>query len=301
MRTFLLKVVTLFLIVFACSAFFLPLGDFVAVNAGLKDATGCDVQPNESTVYANTKLYPYIRNNDGDLDPEKIENGDLPPEGYVWGILAFQIKDADMKNPGFRYEGDPILLGTIKTHYEYFMNDDDERKATYDSDKMILDRNGDGEIDEGDAVKASDFPKDRKKYDIAALDPNEVYKCSDKGDLWSVNKLNVGPDSDATATASVDLHGGRDVDTAFGPFPTTPWEFANRFVTIAIGVAGGVSFLLMVYGSFRLMFAAGNPESIQQGRQIITAAIIGLIVILFSVFLLRLIGISILGLPIWES
>jgi hypothetical protein len=299
MRTFLLKVVTLFLIVFACSAVFLPLGDFVAVYAGLKDAKGCDVQPNESTVYGNTKLYPFIRNNGDDLDPEKIENGDLPPEGYEWEILAIQIKREGVNEPRFRYEDDdPTLLGTIKTRYKYFMNDDDERKATYDSDKMIMDRNGDGEIDEEDAVKARDFPNDREKYDIVARDPDEVYKCSDKGDAWPVNSNVAGPDSDATATASVDLHGGEDVDTAFGPFPTTPWEFANRFVAIAIGVAGGVSFLLMIYGSFRLMFAAGNPESVQQGRQIITAAIVGLIVVLFSVFLLRLIGVSILGLPI---
>lgn len=291
--------VTLFLIVFVYAAFFLPLGDFVSVYADLKGAKGCDVQPNESTVYGNTKLYPYIRNNEDGLGPEKIENGDLPPEGYEWEIYAIQIKREDIKNPRFRYEDDdPTLLGTIKTHYKYFMNDADERKATYDSDKMIMDRNGNGEIDEEDAVKASDFPNDLKKYDIVARDPDEVYKCSDKGDEWAVNKSGVGPDSGATATASVDLHGGGDVDTAFGPFPTTPWEFANRFVTIAIGVAGGVSFLLMIYGSFRLMFAAGNPESVQHGRQIITAAIVGLIVVLFSVFLLRLIGVSILGLPI---
>ena len=87
------------------------------------------------------------------------------------------------------------------------------------------------------------------------------------------------------------------IKTPLGDIPTTPAGFAAAFVTLAVGVSGGVAFLLMIYGSFRFMFAAGNPESVQQGREIITAAILGLIVVVFAVFILRLIGISILGLP----
>jgi len=72
----------------------------------------------------------------------------------------------------------------------------------------------------------------------------------------------------------------------------------NQILQIAIGVAGGVAFLMLVYGAFRMTFSQGNPEAIQDAREIITGAIIGLLLIVFSVFLLRLIGINILGLPI---
>lgn len=84
----------------------------------------------------------------------------------------------------------------------------------------------------------------------------------------------------------------------FPNLPTDPVEFASAVVRIAIGVAGGLAFLLMIFGAYKLIFSAGNPEALQQGRDTITAAIIGLVVILFSVFILRLIGIDILGLPI---
>ena len=75
-------------------------------------------------------------------------------------------------------------------------------------------------------------------------------------------------------------------------------NLVNNILSFAIGIAGGVAFLLLIYGGFKFMFSFGNPENIQQGREIITSAIIGLLVVVFSVFLLRLIGISILGLPI---
>jgi len=87
-------------------------------------------------------------------------------------------------------------------------------------------------------------------------------------------------------------------DTALGPIPTDVAGFASKFAAIAIGIAGGIAFLLMIYGSFRLVFSNGDVEAVQQGRQIIVAAVTGLIVIIFSIFILRLIGISILGLPI---
>ena len=88
-----------------------------------------------------------------------------------------------------------------------------------------------------------------------------------------------------------------DRDTT-GDLPENVRRVVNFAVSFGIGIAGGVAFLLLVYGGFKFIFSVGNPENVQQGREIITAAIIGLIVVVFSVFLLRLIGISILGLPI---
>jgi len=71
---------------------------------------------------------------------------------------------------------------------------------------------------------------------------------------------------------------------------------ASSFLSFGIGIGGGIAFLLMIFGAYRLMFAAGNPESVQQGQQIITAAIAGLLVIVFASFILRFLGLTILGL-----
>lgn len=100
-----------------------------------------------------------------------------------------------------------------------------------------------------------------------------------------IDKKNFNPESET-------------VQTELGLLSRDPAELATAAVRIGIGIGGGLAFLLMVYGSFRLIFAGGNPESVQQGREIITAAIIGLLVIIFATFILQLVGISILGLKL---
>lgn len=91
---------------------------------------------------------------------------------------------------------------------------------------------------------------------------------------------------------------GSKVKTALGCIDGNPKELVNDILRIALGVAGGVSFLLIIFGGFKLSFSRGDPQAVQDGREVITSAIIGLIIVIFSVFLLRLIGIDILGLPI---
>ena len=54
----------------------------------------------------------------------------------------------------------------------------------------------------------------------------------------------------------------------------------------------------MVLGSYRLIFAGGSPDSVKSGREIITAAVLGLVVVVFAIFILNLIGIGILGINI---
>ena len=89
-----------------------------------------------------------------------------------------------------------------------------------------------------------------------------------------------------------------DVNTALGPISSDPAQLANDILRIAIGAAGGVAFLLIIYGGFKLAFSSGDPKAIQDAREVITSAIVGLVIIVMSVFLLRLIGLDILGLPI---
>ncbi|MCH7541704.1 hypothetical protein IH981_02935, partial [Patescibacteria group bacterium] len=86
--------------------------------------------------------------------------------------------------------------------------------------------------------------------------------------------------------------------TPFGPVCGTAICLSEAFLNTSLGIVGGAGFFLMVFGSYRLMFSGGNPESVKSGREIITAAIIGLIFVTLAVFILNLIGISILGLNI---
>ncbi len=91
--------------------------------------------------------------------------------------------------------------------------------------------------------------------------------------------------------------GTQNISTALGCIPTDPQAFANRFFPWAIGIAGGVAFLLVILGAFQYITASGNPEQMQKAQETIVSALTGLVVIIFSVVILRIIGVDILGLP----
>lgn len=92
--------------------------------------------------------------------------------------------------------------------------------------------------------------------------------------------------------------GDKGINTALGCIPVgSTNEFVGWFLRWAIGIAGGVAFILMLIAAFQIMTAAGNPERLQGGRELLNAAVSGLILIIFSVFLLKLIGFDILALP----
>ena len=86
----------------------------------------------------------------------------------------------------------------------------------------------------------------------------------------------------------------QNVQTALGPIPADPAGLAGWVLKSAIGVAGGVAFLLMVYGGFLFLTSAGDPNKLQEATDVIMSAIAGLLMIIFSVFLLKLIGYDIL-------
>jgi len=74
-------------------------------------------------------------------------------------------------------------------------------------------------------------------------------------------------------------------------------DLVNTILRLALGLGGGLALALILYGVFIVTTSAGMPDKLKAGSEIITSAIIGLIFILLSVFLVNLIGINILGIP----
>lgn len=100
-----------------------------------------------------------------------------------------------------------------------------------------------------------------------------------------------------THTTSPYCNGTSGINTALGCIPTSETGFFDYFFRIGIGLAGGIAFMLILYGGLKIMMSAGNPEHLNEGREIVTSAIFGLLLIVFSVFILRIIGVNVLGLP----
>lgn len=86
------------------------------------------------------------------------------------------------------------------------------------------------------------------------------------------------------------------INTAIGCIPINDFQsFTSFFLKWSIGLASGIGFLLLLYGSILIMTSSGDPKRLQAGQELLTATISGLLFIIFSVFILRIIGVDILG------
>lgn len=66
---------------------------------------------------------------------------------------------------------------------------------------------------------------------------------------------------------------------------------------LGIGLAGGFSLLCIIYAAFMMQSSQGNPEKLKKAQELVTSCIMGLMLIIFSVFILKLIGVDILRIP----
>jgi len=88
------------------------------------------------------------------------------------------------------------------------------------------------------------------------------------------------------------------IQTALGCIPIKdPTQFVGWLLGFAIKIAGGIAFLLIIFGAIKVLTSAGNPENVKAGQEMITSALMGLLFIIFSVFLLELVGVKILNIP----
>lgn len=94
--------------------------------------------------------------------------------------------------------------------------------------------------------------------------------------------------------------GGEGIDTAIGCIPLfdgsgdmDPFiRFALRW---GIGISGGIGMLLILYAGFQIMTSSGNPQQLQSGKELLGAAVSGILLLIFSAFILRFVGVDILG------
>jgi hypothetical protein len=104
--------------------------------------------------------------------------------------------------------------------------------------------------------------------------------------------------STIAAGNSINCNGSTtSIDTAIGCIDfSSPEVFLGSILKWAVGIGGGIAFLLILYAGFMIMTATGDPKRIQAGQELLTSAISGLILLVLSIFILRLIGIDVLGL-----
>lgn len=126
---------------------------------------------------------------------------------------------------------------------------------------------------------------------IYAITPKPEYlKAMDQ---FCQNQSNPGERSACLSCAN---DGG--VYSGIGCVKTDIKKFIQETVFgIGIGLAGGLALLCIIYAAFMMQSSQGNPEKLKKAQELITSCIMGLMLIIFSVFILRLIGVDILRIP----
>ena len=85
--------------------------------------------------------------------------------------------------------------------------------------------------------------------------------------------------------------------TAIGEITVSPTGFIQSLFTLLLSIAGGVALLIFMASGYQLMRTRGDPEKVKEQRERITAAIVGLLFIMFSLVILQIIGVDILQIP----
>ncbi|MDP3941304.1 MAG: pilin [bacterium] len=87
------------------------------------------------------------------------------------------------------------------------------------------------------------------------------------------------------------------VATPFGMLSTEPSGLVSDVLGYLLSISGMIALLLIIRSGYQIMTSSGNPEAIQEARERLTSAIVGLLFIIFSLVILQVVGVDILHIP----
>ena len=71
----------------------------------------------------------------------------------------------------------------------------------------------------------------------------------------------------------------------------------SALIQIGLSAAGGIALLVILAAGFMLTTSQGEPKRAGEAKEMITAAVIGILFIIFSVTILQFIGYNVLKIP----
>ncbi len=91
--------------------------------------------------------------------------------------------------------------------------------------------------------------------------------------------------------------GPQSLSTALGCIPYTREAFGTALFAFLVGLAGGIAIVVMFIAIFQIMTARDNDEKLKKGKELFGAAVTGLLFLIFSVSILRIVAGDIIKLP----
>ncbi len=134
-------------------------------------------------------------------------------------------------------------------------------------------------------------------YDGCTNNFDNQTSCEDAYQVWVKNKE---AKLKATASAAVGINSTKSQfipDCALQDELTSECRDINIFIILAINISryvfsiiGGLSLLMFVYGGFTLIISQGNSEKIQNGKNIMVAVVVGLLIAFGGYILVNFLG-----------
>lgn len=90
-------------------------------------------------------------------------------------------------------------------------------------------------------------------------------------------------------------NGNPGIDSAIGCITfSNPSMLTAYLLRWVLGIAGGISFLLIIYSGIMILTSQGDKKRLIAGKELLTAAFSGLLMVIFSGLLLNVLGVQIL-------
>ncbi len=114
---------------------------------------------------------------------------------------------------------------------------------------------------------------------------------------WAVLVSSIGLLAPVSVYAVSPLCDSLGANTAIGCLMAgDPKTFISQILSWGVGLGSGIAFLMIIFSSFQIVTASGDPKRVKAGQELLTSAISGLVLIVLSIVLLNFIGVSVLGL-----
>ncbi len=134
---------------------------------------------------------------------------------------------------------------------------------------------------------------------LTIREDNNSENQTDENDDDDDNNTNGGPNISGNGISSETLNaldplriGNTGAAGNDDPDPeslTTPAALINRFFTYAFPISGMILFIMLVWGGFETLSGAATQQSIDNGKQRITAAIFGFVLLFSSYWIVQII------------
>jgi hypothetical protein len=139
-------------------------------------------------------------------------------------------------------------------------------------------------------------PDDVTSPNCTCIDPN-TRGLTKLSDFLCTRYLKNSTDKEQLSCSSCFSNGG--YYSALGCIYFGDWKvfFERNVFGLLVSLAGLVALLCIVYAAIQMQLSQGSAEKIKKAQELLTSCIMGLMLILFSVFILKVIGVDILRIP----